>query len=383
MQTTDTVHPADRENLSGDNEAGGNTAVLVENSPAEEAPPQAGCPNCSAASYSPATWCKSCGFYALLGRCIELDDWDRDGTEIETRSEPTATWLKIPAWAWQLSASIVSVAGLTLAGRYFTPEDSSPRVTWSLCQVFGGLTAFLAAHFRVAQVALSQDKSLQLSDVIMTPVKVWITACLDFQRLSHWVAVGLAGIWATVLAHLLLGVPYNSLFTHEEAPKKEEVKKAAPAVAKVAGSGKKNMTMEEAMKEFGDKSGANSMKGDGAAASLKNANDPEKDKPAIHKLDCLIVGYQPGGEGGGPIAGLVVAVKADGKWKVVGMVTNGLTPEIQRELSAAVKSLHREQPFVECTYSANWLEPILRCRVEAEIPPGQTEPQNLKFIELQ
>ena len=57
----------------------------------------------------------------------------------------------------------------------------------------------------------------------------------------------------------------------------------------------------------------------------------------------MIVGYKPGAAGGDSILSLVVAVRTDGQWNVVGTVSNGLTPEIQRDLSESVKSLRRER----------------------------------------
>ena len=72
---------------------------------------------------------------------------------------------------------------------------------------------------------------------------------------------------------MLLGVPYNGLFTHENSPPKKEAKAGAVA-AKGAGQGNKQMTMEEAMDEFSEKTGAKQMAGDGASASSRNGNLP-------------------------------------------------------------------------------------------------------------
>jgi hypothetical protein len=79
---------------------------------------------------------------------------------------------------------------------------------------------------------------------------------------------------------------------------------------------------------------------------------------------------------------LVVAVKRDGQWHVIGTVSQGLTPPMQAELTASAAGLQRDQPFVPCTYTAIWLEPVLRCRIEAEPVPGKDEFRNLKVLEL-
>ena len=199
MQTIESACLTETEDQSCDEELGGTAGVLVEDRGSEPNAAQDGCPNCGAASYSRSTWCKFCGYYALLGRCIELAEWEKDVENGEfngPKEEPTATVLHIPIWAWQLAAALIGVGGVSVAGRFLTVPNTTPRVCWSLCQVAVGLTAFLVAHIRLAHVALTQDRSLQLSDVLMTPMRIWISACLDFQRLSRWVAIGSAGIWA-------------------------------------------------------------------------------------------------------------------------------------------------------------------------------------------
>jgi hypothetical protein len=365
-------------------------AVEVMDGKPEQAP---GCPNCGFANYSSASWCKSCGYYALMGRCIELEDWERESTngEQEVAEKPKAVWCSVPIWAWQFAAVFVAVTAISLAGRYYTVADTTPRVTWAVAQLALGLIAFLVAHVWIAKTVLGDDASVGILDVIASPLRVWIGACADFDRLSRWMALGIGGIWSVVLAHVLLGIPYGSLFTHEEPPLREEQTGGAGGERKGVGgaAGGKQKSMEQAMNEFGERSGAKGMAKKANEKKAKprgqpvKANEKEEDKPEIRDLDCLIVGYMPGKDGTNLIEALVLAVKREGEWKVVGTVSEGLTPEIQRDLSIAAQPLHRQQPIVKSEYSAIWLEPVLHCLVEAEFQPKQDIPSSITMIGLQ
>jgi hypothetical protein len=356
-------------------------------SPSAGADDQAGdkCPHCKAAPYSRSTWCKHCGYYALIDKCVEIADWEKNcqqGQCPEPVEQPPAVWCGVPIWAWQLAAALTGVMGITLIARVYLPAEGNTRTVWTVAQALGGFLVFAGTYVEIARAALARNKSLEASDVVFSPMRVWAEAFQDFPDSFRRVAVGITALWATIMAHVLLVVPYDQIIDFSSDPVPE--RKADKVVPAMASSGGRPMTMEEAMEEFAQKAGADGLAQQaGSKKPARKKSEKKKEEPVTEQLDCLIVGYLPPAKTDVFMNSLVVAVRQDSQWQVIGTVSQGMTPEKKAAFVASAESLRRDQPFVPCTYqNAIWLEPVLRCRVQAERTPEKDEYRKLRLLEL-
>jgi hypothetical protein len=343
-----------------------------------------GCPNCQAPAPPKSSFCKFCGYYALLGKCVELAEWERDyenGEYIGPKEEPKKALLfGIPAWMWGLSALLLGLAGAIIAARLFTPDDSPSRTVSSFSFAGGGLLAVIAAHVWIARMTLARNKSLELTDVVMSPLRLWIDALMDPAQSYRWVSLGAAGIWSILLAHVFLGVPYGKIikFTSDPAPPRVVKKgEAKPKPARGSGEAK---TMEEAMEEFAAASGADQLAG---AETITETVIEETPPPTVLKIiNCVILGFVPVQGRGDAMESLVLAEPANSQWRVLGTVSMGLTGSLQRQLLEFAPLLRREQPFLPCDYPGVWLEPVLRCQVQVELVQGEEKPKSIQLLML-
>ncbi|MGE0758445.1 MAG: hypothetical protein AB7F89_01985 [Pirellulaceae bacterium] len=333
------------------------------------------CPNCQSPDYGRESWCQACGYYAVLGRCIELDDSERQTAAAVEPTEPAVVTppLGVPAWAWQLAGAMLGAVGLALAGRAYTTVGSPERLLWSAGQAGGGLALVLGSYATIAYAAMKRDSSVELMDVLSSPMRIWVQAMMDFQRSSHRLSIAFGGLWSIIAAHVLLGVPYGELVRFESTPAPPKKEPPAGAMAAPANSGSSSLTMEEAMGELANKSGAGKLSANAAASANRHtasASDPaaQNQSDSTVELECRIVGYVGGSAGGEDVESLVIALPEAGTLRVVGTVSRGLTSQTATQFLGSAQGLRRPTPAVTCSYSAIWLEPTLRCRVTAR--PG-------------
>lgn len=342
------------------------------------------CAECGQDMGEQASFCRHCGYYPKIGTCVDVADWETDfenGEYVGAEPEQLPAWRSIPEWSWQLAAGLVVVVAISVAGSILTPEGSPVRTSWALGQTGLGLLVFLAAHLRVGIRALSEDRDLGLLDLATSPFRIWIGAAMDYPRSFRWVVVGLGGFVAIVMAHAVLGIPYSELINLDAKPVvKEERKSPVAAMAKMGGGGSKDMTLEEAMEEFAGDSGAGAL-AEAAENPLQEEEDEEKEV-RTRELNAIVVGCIPASPDDPSITGIVAAVKMNGKWASVGVVSDGVTPEVGAALQSHVQRLRTAKPFVRCRETATWLKPRVRCRIEVKYSEGDDEPQHIRLLNL-
>ena len=182
----------------------------------------------------------------------------------------------------------------------------------------------------------------------------------------------------------------------------------ASAVAGSASAGAgKDFTLEEALGELDVPTEQGSTPGSDEKLKLKDAiaqifggqeQDPlagdqvgTKQKPraptkpidpdlVTQRLVAVIIGYTTDSETGA-VQSVILAVDSDGTWRIAGSLS-GLSEEVLSQLESQFTALRRESPFVETELEANWGEPLLRCRVEADYSKAEDEYRELRFLGL-
>ena len=263
----------------------------------------------------------------------------------------------------------------------FLAESPTILMLWTFGQVLCGLGAFLCAHACAAVKALKRDTRLGPIDVVTSPGQIWIEILSDFPETFRNVAIGTGGIWTILMAHLVLGVPYSALINLDAAPpKKKKMLSPAAVASALKTSGGQDLTLEEAMQQFGDQAAGGLA--DGAGTGSDTQTEPKPDEQLItRELNCVIIGYSSNGETG-EITSLIVAAKRR-SWRVLGRVRSGLTTDLQGRLRGAnIASLRRATPIVKTDLKATWVEPRLRCRVQVEFLEAENAVKNLVLLRV-
>lgn len=321
------------------------------------------CENCGAPGQDTRlTWCRHCGYYAVLGRCVDLDqEWESavapEATEQEQDREKASLGLavrSIPRWIWPLAGVVVGVTGLTIAVRFATPEGSVLRIRWAFLQLAAGATAFLLAQCWACMKAASQDSQFSPWDAVLRPFAVWGPAVAELPRTLRPLMTSVAGATAIIAVLTVGGFPYDYIFDGEIAkkpPSRNLVKAIASQAQQVQNSGEEDLG--ESIKDFAETS-----EGLDAAA--------QKTIERSEACDCLIIGFLPSESAEVGFTALLVAapVGEQQQLQFVATVREGLSPELRAELKERLTKLVRPSPFVPCnTPGAVWLDPALTCRV--------------------
>jgi hypothetical protein len=92
---------------------------------------------------------------------------------------------------------------------------------------------------------------------------------------------------------------------------------------------------------------------------------------AKRRADCVIIGYTPtlasrivGGSPDDPdFSSLILASDIRGKLTFVGVVSGGIPDADRQAIRTRLRELARNRAIIPAGVSANWLEPVLACRV--------------------
>ena len=115
-------------------------------------------------------------------------------------------------------------------------------------------------------------------------------------------------------------------------------------------------------------------------ANLPETLDAEPEL-VTQTLETVVVGFQTDAETGA-INSLVLAVNSNGLWRIVGTMSAGLEPEILAQLQTQVGSITRDQPFIATELRPNWVEPILRCQIQADYSETEDRFEALTFLKM-
>ena len=308
------------------------------------------CSNCGGAQAAELTVCRRCGYYAPLGRVVELDPSDREGGAPVVA--PPSFWQVwsglVPLWGWAVACCVVLVVAESVLVANLVPAGKW-RTLWSFSQLLIGFCALMTVHGMAYLALLMENAGANLLDIIIKPLACWSPVVKRLPKGWWRIALGAGSLTAMLMSLLVIrGLDYEKLLDWgiKEQPKHnllgavvEQTKKIAP----------KDETLEEALN------------------SLENPiEEPEKEPEKLKvAVDCVILGYTSRKERPEEFTALILASEVAGQLKIVGLVAGGIAPETQTQLQHRFVSLKRPDPFVEYTLpGATWLEPRVTCRVK-------------------
>ncbi|MBW3599893.1 MAG: hypothetical protein KY475_21800 [Planctomycetes bacterium] len=347
------------------------------------------CENCGATGQDTrSTWCRNCGYYAVLGQCVDLDqDWEaafkQDGAENESQPETRlsyfAAFRAIPGWIWPLIGVVAGVTALTIGIRLATPDGSYIRIRWAFLQVAVGTVMFLLAQCWACMKAASQDTQFGPWDAVLRPFAIWGPAVAELPKTLRPMMTSLAGATALIAVLTVGGFPYDYLFDGEivkKPPSRGLVKAIArqaqsgPAGGKSGMGGAISQSAGSDVQSAGDGDVTQSVQEfPGAADEVEAVPSAPKGKPVerLKECDCLIIGFLPSESAEVGFTALLVATAVGdaNELRFAATVREGISPELRAELRDRMSQIVRRTPFVECGVpGAVWLEPALTCHVK-------------------
>lgn len=320
------------------------------------------------------TVCPHCGYYPVLGICIDLDkDWERlagdepqEPDEAPGKSAPKAhlqVWMEmIPGWGWMLLGCNAAIVLLSIFARLAVPSGFA-RTLWSVSQLLIGVTAFLTCHLLAYLISIADDASMNVLDVVLRPLRVWKDIVRELPRNFRLAAGGSCGVSAAIGSILIIGsLPYDSLLDWGvKAPPKKNLLSAVLAHAKEAEGDAESL--EEAVEEFA-----------GTADELIAEDSAEEVVEKNVRVDCVVIGYTVEKNNPNVITSLIIAREFQGTLKFVGRLFEGLTDEVRYELLDDLEEVSRPRAFISVPPQviARWVEPKFVCRVKCvrETPRG-------------
>lgn len=315
------------------------------------------CPKCEARTFTKgAEWCSACGWYPRLGFYVEPDPIVTG----ETQTGPKPWYREIPLWAWKLGAGLVVLGIVALVGRVITEDGSTARMVWALAMFVGGLLAVVVTHVMAYVTAIFDDAQLGPLDFVIRPLSVWASTLRRFPETFRRVAAAGWGLSSAFLAMAVVGgLPYYLLLSwagDKAAPKTNLVQAVVSQGFESQEEG--DGDLGGAIKNFAGEKGDEKDKDDKSKELDEKARELAK-RP--NSVDCVILGYLP--QGKNSFESLVLGADVEGKLKVVGLVSEGIEPDLKAELFTRMQELHRKEPLVPTQIEAVWLDPKLTCRV--------------------
>jgi hypothetical protein len=310
------------------------------------------CEKCHTPLTGKQGWCRRCGWYPRLGTFVELDPWDReDLPQPKPKSKLEACKTLIPKWGWMLIGGVVLILVASFVLRLILPRGNNIRFYWTLGQMGLGELIFWGAHLACFLFATMRNDRIQLLDILLKPLAIWATVIRELPSTFWHVATGLWAMTAVLGGFIVGGLADRDLLDWGGTPARYNLTKAiADRAQELAANAKTDKTLEESIEDFA-----------GKAAEKAPEHKPDPLKLAV---DCLIVGFKPAGDS--DFISLILATEVGGKLKIVGTVSDGITPEMRTHLNKRMKELRQPNPFIPCRYEGKWIRPGLVCKVKAK-----------------
>jgi len=308
------------------------------------------CEKCDAPiNVNEALVCRKCGWYASIGSFVELDqNWECD-SEVEAPAEEP---LKMPTWGWTMIACVVAVVAESIVARVITMEGSALRTTWSVTQLFVGMSLAFVCHFTAFVLLMREVSDAQLLDIILKPIKPWIVRVRELPRYQWLCHVGISSVVAVFMSLVVIGgLPYEKLWDWGfKKPVKKDLMGAI--MSEVQGEGEEK-PLEEAVQDFAGKQNLDD--------KTKKPTKPTEPKER-QEDDCVIIGYRANSEG--LVYILFLAGENFGKLQYVGQVTPQLSVKELRGLTEQLAAHQAHEPFVKIQMEGvTWVDPKFTCRV--------------------
>jgi hypothetical protein len=276
------------------------------------------------------SWCRRCGYYAVLGACVELAPWEKETDQSATaggqaKAKPADSLIAVlkaaPAWLWGIAGMTVAILAASLSSKIVT-SPGSLRALWGGAQFLIGLLAFLLAHLLAFVYAVSHLDSCALLDIVLRPFSIWSPIVRELPRRLWQVGAAVGGLVAMISAIAFIGVPFESLLDWNVA------ERAKPALARAVS--------DEAVKE--------------SQKSASPVAAPEETKPeeTFETAECVVIGYSPSSADPNDFTALIVATITEGQLKVVGRVSDGFDDASRADLAQKLAGIRRSSPFLAC-----------------------------------
>ena len=311
------------------------------------------CQNCGAEQDSGEPVCRHCGYYAVLGRVIDLEEENQPGAHASHQTQQQTAWEiwsnLIPAWGWGLILCVLAVIAESVAGALMFEVGSSARTLWSLSQLSICALALVVVHVLAYVTLLMDDASAGLMDFILKPFECWKPVVSKLPRNFVRVAILAIAITGILMSLIVLrSLDYEKLLDWGVEPQaKPNLLGAVIAQAKKIEGKEKDL--------------------EGSLNALNDSIDePEEEPEEVVKIDvdCVIVGYMVDKDNPSIMTGLVMAGDVKGKLKIVGIVSHNIPDDVREELNERLPKLVRPTPFVESNLRAFWVDPVIACRVK-------------------
>jgi len=315
------------------------------------------CPRCEGKLTNPTGlgWCPRCGY------CRSLEE---EGKEIAPPAEEAApkkpsvlgasefgeAMKRMPGWAWPLLGGVAIVAGVSVAADYLLPEECLARALWSALQMVLGVIGLIAAQLWAVLIVGAHEEGLGAKDVIL-PGRLWRATLrrLPETRKPVWL-----GAWC-LIALVCGGAVVGGFNYWLEALKAKRLREVAEVLA---GDGSPDAAAREA-------------KATAVPAGSSSPAPAAGDKRPV--TQCVVIGYQTDGT---TVTGLVLAAMDGDRLQFVGVVREGLGPEVRQDLMSRLSRLVREEPLISGlkVKGVTWVKPGVFCDVNRGAgKPGEGE----------
>lgn len=300
------------------------------------------CAKCGTRLSGKQGWCRRCGWYPLLNTFVELDAHEQPALNVPAMRASKLTKLRkkitrhVPGWAWNLSAGFASILVASLLARFLLPGHGPARFIWTVSELVIGIAALVTGQILCYMFAIVENDRLMVLDIVLRPITIWIAVARELPATFWRLATTVWGLTLIIGALLVGGFADRDLWDWGGDPVKPRLLQAIAAHArhdedKVAGTLKK-------------------LTDDGNKKANKNES-----------VDCLILGFVP--EGPDDFGALILASEVDGSLKYVGMVRNGIKPDVRAQLNKRMRQLIQPEPFLATGMDGVWIKPELLCRV--------------------
>ncbi len=334
-----------------------------------EIPADATCHKCGTTEeWGSSLWCPQCGFYPALNTTISTES--EEGSAGYVEPQPTPLMELIPPWAWLCGGGVIAIIVLSLGVRLTASPEGGARLWWALGLAIGGMTATAVAQFLSYLFAVTKTDRLGPFDFLMKPVEVWKPTFRALPTGAPRVCTAGWGLTAFVCGLLVVGgIPYHRAFEDWGIRKRadvnlvqEIVQQAREQEADDSGS------LEDAMNDFTGEA-------EEAAEAVAEVVVPREE------IDCVIYGATRVGRNS--IGRLLLATKINGRIQYVAALEfETLPPQAKADIEELLPQISAKRAFVKSPYPAEWLRPVIMCRVsytELEKSGRLKEPE---FVEL-
>lgn len=348
--------------------------------------PKDSCPRChTTVSWGQSSWCPQCGFYPAVDTADpDGKSWADSLPQVPDEEQDTGQSVlqTIPVWFWIMMGGVLGIMAFSVAMRLMFPDEESPRGMIAIAQLIVGLLCTVVAHIVASRAALSADRRVNLTDVLVNWFSVWqpTITCLPGTCRRVWFVVwgGVAMLTATTI---IGGIDYSAPFRTEpkEVPK---VNMLGAAVGAITGAAREKAdgaaSLDDALAQVSDPSqmglDEDGMPGDldeqlaaiGAAGEM-TLEELEEMKKFIARgtMNCTIYGVVTDSRSV-PTSFLFCGEFGERLFHVAEIRAADLPPEQFRIIAVRLYTAVRPEPMIPSELEAVWVEPKVTCRLQFE-----------------